>query len=99
MSQYDGPPWYQLLRYWQDVKSGHGLSFSFLVGATRIPIGTPFNDAEEALEYARELYDEITNGVHDRFIASVHGCGSVGGPVITLEFGMPLGSYKLPAFD
>jgi hypothetical protein len=99
MPQCNEPCWYQILRYWIDVKRQHALAFSFLVGATRTPIAAPFLSEQEAKEYSIELYRNLKETEIDRFIAHIHGCKAPDGPMVTLEYGMRLGSYQLPSFE
>jgi hypothetical protein len=92
------PSWYRILRHWDD-NGGTGLSFSFLVGATREPIAAKFKDEQEAREYSRDLYDEIKTAEVEGFRVLIHGCQGIRGPVVTLQYGLPLHLRNVPPFD
>ena len=93
------PKWFRILRYWIDKKDGHGLSFSFLIGATRIPVGQPFDSESDAIELSRSLYEEIISAPVHNFAAHLHDCDKVDGCVVTLEFGMKPTDYPMPSFE
>ena len=100
MTTHSTPSWYRVLRCWIDKHEGHGLSFSILVGATRTPIGMGFKDEREAKKYSRALYDELTRKRSvEGFVVHIHDCDIVDGSVVTLEYGVKPGSYKMPPFD
>lgn len=80
------PSWYRILRYWDEKEGRTGLSFSFLVGATRDPIGNKFDSKEEAKEYSQELYDEMEFAYIDGFSTFDYGCDTIGGTAIKLEY-------------
>jgi hypothetical protein len=92
------PTWYRILRHW-DNDGGTGLSFSFLVGATREPIAAKFRDEQEAREYSRDLYDEIGTAEVEGFRVLIHGCQDIRGPVVTLQCGLPRLLRNVPPFD
>ena len=80
------PDWYRVLRYWQDVRGQNGLSFGFIVGATRNPVGNPFSNEGEAKQYSLELYGEITKSpVNGRSAVTFHCPGTVKGTIFHLS--------------
>lgn len=84
--------WLAVLTYWRDKKRRTGLSFSFLVGATRSPIGEPFGDEEEAEAYSEALYEKIA--AHE--FAYIEECAIVGD--LAVKLGARTGT-SLPTFD
>jgi hypothetical protein len=83
------PDWFCVLRYAVD-KQGfqYGLSFSFLVGAMRDPIGARFNNAEDAHRDSEKLYESMKSP-YGVWIANIDNCGNdekVGGSVVTLVY-------------
>ncbi|MCI0359963.1 MAG: hypothetical protein L0211_15910 [Planctomycetaceae bacterium] len=76
------PDWYRILSHWKN-KRGTGLSFSFLVGATRKPVGTRFANEEEAMAHAKELYVQLTTDRPEGCQAWVQDCGGVQGRIVT----------------
>lgn len=86
------PDWYRLLKYWQYEKEPKGsvLSFSLLVGASRKPIGMPFDSDEDALSFSKSLYKEMTETIIDGYSAITQGCpGRLKGVGFYLERSCP----------
>jgi hypothetical protein len=88
MSTKPLPRWYAILKSWRDNpppdKNGDGLSFSFIVGATREPPGARFADSNEAKQYSRALYNEMMND--PEYLVNVIGCeDDVGYDVLKIE--------------
>jgi hypothetical protein len=81
------PDWFRVLKFAIDNRLvDYGLSFSFLVGATRNPIGTLIDDNQQAKSEAEALFEVIKEPYGD-WIANFDNCMNekkVGGIVITL---------------
>lgn len=89
------PDWYKVLRHWKN-KGRTGLSFSFLVGAVRKPIGAPFASEEDAKEQSRALYERIKAEKPEGCEAFVEDCGQTQGSMV--KTGGPQGG-SIPSFD
>jgi hypothetical protein len=92
------PSWYRILRHWDD-NGGTGLSFSFLVGATREPIAATFKNEQEAKKYSRDLHDKIRTAEVEGFRVLIHECQGIRGPVVNLQYGLPRHLVNVPPFD
>jgi hypothetical protein len=84
------PDWFCILKYAIDKRLfDYGLSFSYLVGATRSPIeeiGSPFQSEDEARSASAELYERMKLPCRG-WIANFDNCMNpkkVGGLVVTL---------------
>jgi len=94
------PDWFCILKYGTERQGfQYGLSFSFLVGAVRDPIGARFNTAEEARRESKKLYESMKSpcGI---WISNIDNCGNakkVGGSVVTLVYKDRY--YEHPSFD
>lgn len=75
--------WYRLLSYWQDHELNHSLTFSFLIGALRNPIGATKGHETSGRTELEDLIDEIrTHPVKD-VVFHVYRCGDRNKLVIT----------------
>lgn len=67
--------WFRLLSYWQDDEFKHALTFPFLIGALRSPIGTTKGYENAKRKELENLIDEIRSYAASDFIFHVYRCG------------------------
>lgn len=79
--------WFRLLSYWQDHELQHSLTFPFLIGALRSPIGTIKGYENAGRKELENLIDEIRSHVASDFYLHVYPCGERGKLVLTRVHG------------
>src|SRR5438094_686284 len=83
------PRWFQLLHYCNTRKTGRryfGLTFPFLVGALRTPVGAVADDATSQAELGQLLHSML-NDTPEQFVLRIERCD--GQPVIVAPFSLP----------
>jgi len=87
--------WLRLLVYWQDHEFKHSLTFPFLIGALRIPIGATKGYANTARKELEELIDAIRSYAASNFILHVYRCGDRDKLVLTRVHGTSAPPYSV----
>ena len=90
--------WYKLLSNWQDKQLRHSLTFPFLIGALRVPIGAVDGHADTGLKEVEELIDAIRLYKAVGHVFHVYPCGDRNKLVITRVNGKtgPWGAAAIP---
>jgi len=75
--------WFRILSYWQDHELKHSLTFPFLIGALRKPVGSTCGHENRARAELEELLDAIRSHATNDYIFNVYRCGDRDKLVIT----------------
>lgn len=75
--------WFRLLSYWEDHELKHSLTFPFLIGALRSPIGTTKGYENAGRQELENLIDKIRSHAASDFILHVYRCGDRNKLVLT----------------
>jgi hypothetical protein len=75
--------WFRILSYWQDHEHKHSLTFPFLIGALREPVGSTRGYENGARAELEELIDAIRSHAAADYILNVYRCGDRDKLVIT----------------
>jgi hypothetical protein len=75
--------WLRILSYWQDREFKHSLTFPFLIGALREPVGSTHGYENTAQAELEELIDAIRSHDAADYILHVYRCGDRDKLVIT----------------
>ena len=79
--------WFSLLTYWQRYEFRHALTFPFLVGALRIPIGAKSCSGGDAGKELEALVDVMRSHRANGYFHHVYRCPDLGQLVVTKVIG------------
>ncbi len=88
--------WFRLLTYWQKSEWRHALSFPFLIGALRTPIGAPLGSEETARPNLGGLLDAVRNHNSDGYYLHIYRCPDLAQLVLRQVSGSPYQSTPIP---
>lgn len=67
--------WYRLLSSWQDNEFRHSLTFPFIIGALRNPVGATEGYENAGLGELRTLVDDIRSHQAADYVLHIYHCG------------------------
>ena len=75
--------WITLLNFWQRNEFHHSLTFPFLIGALRVPVGSGVCTASGGREELENLIDVMRSHVADGYFHHIYRCPELGQLVVT----------------
>jgi hypothetical protein len=87
--------WFRLLSYWQDHEFKHSLTFPFLIGALRKPIGTTKGYENTGRKELEDLVDSVRSHAASNSILYVYRCGDRDKLVLTRVHGTSAPPYSV----
>jgi hypothetical protein len=93
--------WFQLLSDWQDKELRHSLTFPFLIGALRSPVGATKGYENAGLAELKALIDEMRSHHATGYVLHIYHCGDRDKYVLTRirGFGAPPDAVAIPPVD
>lgn len=90
--------WFQLLSYWQDREFRHSLTFPFLIGALRCPVGATRGYENSGLDELKTLIHSMQSHQAADHVLHIYRCGDRDKLVITrvLETNAPPYATAIP---
>lgn len=88
--------WHILLRYWQSREFRHSLTFSFLVGALRNPIGSTSGFEGRGFTEITDLIDSIRNHRANYYYLHIYRCPDLKNLVLTEIRNSPPSAAMVP---
>ncbi|WP_157281286.1 hypothetical protein [Methyloversatilis universalis] len=75
--------WFSLLTYWQKYEFRHALTFPFLIGALRIPVGARSSSDDQPRKELETLVDVMRSHRANGYFHHVYRCPDIGQLVVT----------------
>lgn len=75
--------WYKLLAYWMDFEFRHSLTFPFMVGALRTPVGSVAKDEHSAIAELAILVIQVSDFVSEDYFLHIYLCPDLNKFVLT----------------
>ncbi|WP_136246941.1 hypothetical protein [Halomonas borealis] len=91
------PKWEKMINYWQDVQFRHALTFSFIVGSQREPIGSKYGSEEEPQSDIASILSQASSSKRTGLHYKIYRCPDLDRLVLRKVVDSPPNGIALPS--